>query len=81
MITTVEQLIDQLGGTARAAEFFEVTSPAVSNWKSSGRLPAWVLPRVMAWATENETTLADSLIETSKPVGARKRIEDTQAAE
>lgn len=80
MITTVEQLVDRLGGTARAAEFFAVTSPAVSNWKSSGRLPAWVLPRVMAWAVETDTALAESLIETSKPVGARKRNEETQTA-
>lgn len=78
MISTVDQLIDQLGGTSRAAEFFDVTAPAVSNWKSSGRLPAWVLPRVISWAQENKTVLDECLMETLRPSGVRRRSEAEQ---
>lgn len=81
MISTVDQLIDRLGGTSKAAEFFAVTAPAVSNWKSSGRLPAWVLPRVIAWAAEVETTLSDDLTETLRPPGGRGRPKTPHAAE
>jgi hypothetical protein len=78
MISTVEQLITQLGGTSRAAKFFDVSAPAVSNWKSSGRLPAWVLPRVISWAQENKTDLDDCLMETLKPSGVRGKAETEQ---
>lgn len=80
MISTVEQLIDRLGGTSRAAEFFAVSPPAVSNWKSSGRLPAWVLPRVIAWAAEMETALSDDLTETLRPSGSKARSKTTTSA-
>jgi len=79
-IKTVEQLIDRLGGTSRAAEFFAVTAPAVSNWKSSGRLPAWVMPRVIAWAAQEGDTLSVTLTETLRPPGGRGRT-TTEAAE
>jgi DNA-binding transcriptional regulator YdaS (Cro superfamily) len=79
-IKTVEQLIDRLGGTSRAAEFFAVTAPAVSNWKNSGRLPAWVMPRVIAWATEEGDVLSASLTQTLRPPGGRGRT-TTEAAE
>lgn len=81
MISTVDQLIDRLGGTSKAAEFFAVTAPAVSNWKSSGRLPAWVMPRVIAWAAEVETTLSEDLTETLRPPGGKGRTKTTEAAE
>ena len=81
MISTVEQLIDHLGGTSKAAEFFAVTAPAVSNWKSSGRLPAWVLPRLMTWAAEGRVALSEELTETLRPPGGRGRQKTTEAAE
>lgn len=82
MISTVEQLITQLGGTSRAAKFFDVSAPAVSNWKSSGRLPAWVMPRVIAWAAEEDTALSVDLTETLRPVGGKGRQpKTTEAAE
>ena len=80
MIDTVDQLVEHLGGTTKAAEFFDVTAPAVSNWKSSGRLPAWVMPRVIAWASDNQATLSDSLIETLKPPGGRRKSDDISDA-
>jgi hypothetical protein len=75
MITTVDQLIEHMGGTAKAADVFAVTAPAVSNWRKWNRLPAWVVPRVIAIAAEQQLTVADALLATSKP-GKR-----TEAAE
>ena len=79
-IKTVDQLIDRLGGTSKAAEYFSVTAPAVSNWKSSGRLPAWVLPRVISWAANEGETLSVTLTETLRPPGGRGRT-TTEAAQ
>jgi hypothetical protein len=35
----VHAVVKKLGGTTRAAVFFEVTPSAVSKWKLRGRLP------------------------------------------
>lgn len=67
MIDTVDQLIDHMGGTAKAADVFAVTAPAVSNWRKWNRLPAWVIPRVIAIAADQELELSDALLATSKP--------------
>jgi len=29
-------LIDKLGGTSKAAEFFDVTPPSISEWRKTG---------------------------------------------
>jgi hypothetical protein len=78
MISTVEQLVDHLGGTSKAAEFFAVSAPAVSNWKNSGRLPAWVLPRLMTWAAEGSVVLSEDLTETLRPPGGKGRPKTTE---
>jgi hypothetical protein len=67
MINTVDQLIDHMGGTAKAADVFAVTAPAVSNWRKWNRLPAWVIPRVITIAADQELQLSDALLATSKP--------------
>lgn len=67
MIDTVDQLIDHMGGTAKAADVFAVTAPAVSNWRKWNRLPAWVIPRVIAIAADHDLKLSDALLATSKP--------------
>lgn len=36
---TVPEVIEALGGTAAVAELFDVTPPAVSNWKAEGKFP------------------------------------------
>lgn len=36
---TVSDVIEQLGGTSRAAELFDVTPQAVSNWRAEGKFP------------------------------------------
>lgn len=38
-IRTLDDLIDALGGTAAAASKAGVSPPAVSNWRSRGRVP------------------------------------------
>lgn len=40
MLTSVEQVIDALGGTFKAAEAAKVGPSAVSNWKARGRIPS-----------------------------------------
>lgn len=38
-IRTLDELIEALGGTAAAATKAGVTPPAVSNWRTRGRIP------------------------------------------
>lgn len=40
MLGTVEAVIEALGGTAATAALAGCKSPAVSNWRSRGRIPA-----------------------------------------
>lgn len=40
MLTTIDQIIDALGGTAKAAAAAHVGASAVSNWKARGTIPA-----------------------------------------
>lgn len=35
----VKTLIDELGGRRRAAEFFEVTQAAISQWVAANKMP------------------------------------------
>ena len=35
----VNAVIEELGGTAKAAEFFEIEPPSVSEWKARGCMP------------------------------------------
>jgi hypothetical protein len=30
------ELIDKLGGTSKAAEFFDVSAPSISEWRKTG---------------------------------------------
>lgn len=38
---TVEQFIDELGGTVAVATALELAPTTVSSWKSSGSIPKW----------------------------------------
>jgi hypothetical protein len=38
-IHTVDELIDELGGTGKAAAHLGVTAGAVSHWRTRGRVP------------------------------------------
>lgn len=82
-VETVEQFVEAIGGTARAAEAFGVTSPAVSNWKRFGTFPAWVLGAVQRLADANDLEVAPHLFETTKPGGAVRKVveEPNEAAE
>lgn len=79
MIDTVDQFIEALGGTGKAADAFGVTSPAISNWKRTDRFPAWVHGRVLSLAQENGLTVNDALLETTKP--GPKRADEIEAAQ
>lgn len=38
---TVEQFIDELGGTVAVATALDLAPTTVSSWKSSGSIPKW----------------------------------------
>jgi len=38
MLTTVDEVIEALGGTAAAASLAGVSAPAVSNWRERGKI-------------------------------------------
>jgi hypothetical protein len=40
MLSTVDEIIDAVGGTAAAAGICGVGLSAVSNWRSRGRIPS-----------------------------------------
>lgn len=40
MIVSVDEVIEELGGNSEVAALTGVRSPAVSNWRSRGRIPA-----------------------------------------
>jgi hypothetical protein len=40
VVDTIDDVLAELGGPAKAAELAGVTPPAASNWKSRGRFPS-----------------------------------------
>lgn len=40
MLSTVDEVIEKLGGTHRAAEIAAVVPAAVSNWRKRGKIPS-----------------------------------------
>lgn len=40
MLSTVDEVIEAVGGTAAAAGIAGVSPPAVSNWRGRGRIPS-----------------------------------------
>lgn len=61
---TIAEIVDQVfGGTAKMAELFDVTMPAVSNWKAAGRFPARLHYRIAKEAEARNVTLPDSVFE------------------
>ena len=44
MLTSVEQVIDAIGGNAAAADLAGVGETAVSNWKERKRIPPRLFP-------------------------------------
>jgi len=68
---TIAEIVDQVfGGTAKMAELFDVTPPAVSNWKAAGRFPARLHYRIAKEAEARNVTLPDSVFEDEAEAGA-----------
>lgn len=49
-ITTIEDLIDALGGDTVVASEFGISQPAVNQWKARGEIPGGWHLRIWAWA-------------------------------
>lgn len=68
---TIAEIVDEVfGGTARMAELFEVTMPAVSNWKAAGRFPARLHYRIAKEAGVRGVKLPNSVFEDDTHIGA-----------
>lgn len=63
MIENIDDLIDALGGTTKAAKFLDVTKSAVSHMKRSGRLPYRHVIKVQRHAQRKRWKLADTVFE------------------
>ena len=61
MLQTVDQVIHTLGGTGKTAALLKATSPAVSNWKKRGRIPAEFFFVISAALTRKGKSAAPSL--------------------
>ena len=68
---TVREFVELLGGNDRASKLFGVTIPAVCNWKTGNRFPAWALPRATGLASEHGVTFSARSVKTKRPPGAR----------
>ena len=78
-ITTVEQLIAELGGTTAAARVFGRLPSAVSNWKAAGRLPKAAHYDATMVARERGWELADTLFGEPPPPVASDTAEHDAA--
>lgn len=63
-ISTVNELIDELGGTTAVAKLFGVGSSAVSNWRKAERFPAGVHYLISRLATERGIKLPKDFLPT-----------------
>jgi len=57
---TVEQFIDDLGGTVAVASALDLAPTTVSSWKSSGSIPKWRKGELAAFAKTKGLTFPDS---------------------
>ena len=67
---TVRDFVQLLGGNDKASKSFGVSIPAVCNWKTENRFPAWALPLVNELAKKRGVTLQSRTLEVKRPTGA-----------
>lgn len=70
MLTSVESVIEAVGGSAAAQALAGVGAPAVSNWKARGRLPAELFLVFSAELGKSDTS-ADPALFGLRPAEAR----------
>jgi hypothetical protein len=67
-LTTVDEVIEVLGGTNKAARHLGVTSPAVSQWRAARRIPAqWYRRLRREFLEDRDMILDDSLFDFRDP--------------
>lgn len=71
MITSVAELIKELGGTEAAAKAFDRKQNVVGMWRLRGRLPPWEVPKAMEIARVNKLRVSPAVFEVHRP--KRKR--------
>uniref|UniRef100_UPI00389A489C carph-isopro domain-containing protein n=1 Tax=Sphingomonas abietis TaxID=3012344 RepID=UPI00389A489C len=57
---TASAIIDSLGGTSAVAAGLSLTPSTVSSWKTSGRIPSWRQPSLLALARRVGASLKPS---------------------
>jgi hypothetical protein len=67
---TVSGIIERLGGTSFVASAMFLTPSTVSSWKTSGRVPAWRRPGLIAVAEKKGIPLSDTDISAATQVAA-----------
>ena len=74
---TISDIIDRLGGTSAVAAGLALTPSTVSSWKTSGSIPSWRRPAVLAFAKEKGELLTDEQIAVA---GSAHKIDQQAAA-
>lgn len=68
MLTTVDEVIEALGGGSACAALAGVSLPAVSNWRTRGRFPAELWLLFGAALERKGTTVEPALFGLRQPV-------------
>ena len=70
---TVNDVVEQFGGTAKMAEIFGVLPSAVSNWKAANRIPPRLHYRLSRLVQERGIVIDESIFEDSSDTRASTR--------
>jgi hypothetical protein len=90
-ISTIDELVDALGGDTAVARWLNLSQPAVANWKVRGEVPAGWHLRIFA-RLKQERRMVDPVIfgltreearglyEQRRPLASRRKPEGRAAA-
>lgn len=73
ILTTVDEVIDGLGGTKATAEVFDCRPQVISNWRKRGRFPYRAHMRIWSLAQERGLDIAPELVGLDTPTPQEAR--------
>lgn len=71
VISTVNELIDELGGNKAVAKIFDVGHSAACNWRKAGRFPPKLHLRISDLAKKRRIKLAKDFFKEAAPSAGR----------